>query len=150
MEWISFLPMLIALYIVFVCAIMQVCFGTALNIIHSINCCKRRRPIIRQQLEVNGINERELFVAREHQNECSICLMELSDNTVAAMCGHRYCAPCIMNYWMIKNKQQIKCPQCNRHVNFFAIFDENKVNSPAKEDLQDYNQIFSGDRNLLS
>ena len=93
------------------------------------------------------------------QYRCPICMEDLKDDQVAAMCSHIYCckkrrsiiyriAKCIMSYWRSKREGEIECPYCRRHITFLIMKDESKVDERDREDIYRFNNNFNADRSV--
>ena len=151
-EFLSFFVTLLATYLVIVILVLSLCFGTCKTLLESfgrILLCRRRPEAVAANAGPIQSRNGQLFQGREHQNDCCICLGELGNDKVAAMCGHRFCSKCIMDYWRSKGQQTIKCPQCSRHITFFAAYDESSVQPSLLEDIRRFNNTFSSDRTFL-
>jgi len=68
------------------------------------------------------INHMEEVIISDHENSCSICLdNNTDDNLCITNCNHKFCEPCITNWF---NQGKNSCPNCREKIIRFNLNDK--------------------------
>eukprot|EP00347_Sterkiella_histriomuscorum_P014469 403360751 len=150
MSWVLLVVLIVISYIIVSLTVLSFFFPSVRNQIKSIFGFSQSQANANNGVGVEGQNQQEeqphIFNNHRDQVQCPICIDDLGDDQVAAMCSHIYCAKCIMSYWRTKREHKIECPYCRRNISFLVMKNPARIEPRDKDDILRFNNLFSSDR----
>lgn len=72
----------------------------------------KNRRITRRMKKI--MSKKNVFVNRDNNEKCAICLSECAKNSATLPCSHAFCMDCISNWWATNST----CPYCRNTFSF--------------------------------